>query len=338
MRPALPSPRGFTTVELLVVVALSAIVMGGVVVTYGTIVRNQPRLSAIVSVPLGADRMSAFYGISTTTFDTPSAPNFTGLSRAEELREAFINDTTSATAVFCLGRDNANTYKPSVIAYDPALHGELDTPQKFRSHLITLGAVSSTVYRDFRNPLNDGVTLPPNASIFVLGYSKYAGYLKVTAIYDIDVVLIREDPAPLGYHASVKRFADPTGATTPTTMVFAGSYEVMYPPYVTTKVVGRPEAEPTYANYPTEWQDNGFTPLFITFERSARLALREGTNVDRFKRAVERPFYFIWWPDPCARHLGPVSNTFAAGDPRHAYNHMAGRTSFMFTIPMFPSL
>ena len=324
MRRPLPAPRGFTSVELLLVVAMSAIIMGGVVVSYGTIVRNQPRLSAVVSVPLGTATMSAFYGSSLSTMETPSAPNFTGLSKAEELRESFISDVTSATAVFCLGRDNVNNYKPSTIAYNPVTHGELDTPQKFLAHLIAIGAVSASQYRDLRNP--DGATiLPANASIFVLGFSKYSGYLKVTAIYDID--LLRFDVAqPWGIHASVKRFADPTGVALPTALVYAGSYEVFYPPS---------PMNPTTA---TQWATDGFTPLFVTFERSARLALREGITIDRFKRATERPFYFIWWPDPCARHLGPAPNTFSTADPRQAYNQMAGRTSFMFTVPMFPSL
>lgn len=327
MKPPQPAPRGFTSVELLLVVALSAIVLGGAVVAYGTIVKNQPRLSSVVTVDLGATAMSAFYGTAASTFDTPVAPNFTGLSRAEELREAFISDTTSATAVFCLGRDTPNTYKPSVIAYDPTTHGELDTPQAFLAHLIATGG-PSTLYRDFRNPLNNGVTTPPNASIYILGYSKFAGYLKVNAIYDIDVVPFTA-AEPLGFHASVKRYADPTGATTFTTLVFAGSYEVFYPP-------SKPNA--TAANYASVWATDGFTPLFITFERSARLALREGTTTDRFKQAAERPFYFIWWPDPCARNIGPATNTFSSSDPRQAYNHMGGRTSFMFTVPLFPCL
>jgi hypothetical protein len=324
MRHPRPPAGGFTSIELLLVVALSAVIMGGVVVSYGTIVRNQPRLSSIVSVPLGSSLMSAFYGTSSGTMETPSAPNFTGLSRAEELRESFIADTTSATAVYCLGRTGANTYKPSNIAYDPTVHGELDTPQKFRAHLITIGAVTATQYRDFRNP--DGVSAPPtNASIFVLGFSKYTGYLKVNAIYDID--LVRFDTAqPWGIHASVKRFADPTDVPLPTALVYAGSYEVFYPPSVMN------------ATSSAQWSTDGFAPLFVTFERTARLAIREGAPVDRFKRATERPFYFIWWPDPCARHLGPTPNTFSIADPRQAYNQMAGRTSFMFTVPMFPSL
>jgi Tfp pilus assembly protein PilE len=326
MKSPLTAPRGFTSVELLLVVALSAIVLGGAVVTYGTIVRNQPRLSSVVTVNLGASAMSAFYGVASSTFDTPVAPNFTGLSRAEELREAFISDTMSATAVFCLGRDAANTYKPSVITYDPTVHGELDTPQAFRSHLIATGG-PSTLYRDYRNPLGL-VADPPCASIYILGYSKFAGYLKVNAIYDIDVVPFTT-AEPLGFHASVKRYADPTGATTFTTLVFAGSYEVFYPP-------SDPKA--TAGNYASTWSTDGFVPLFVTFERSVRLALLEGTTTDRFKRAAERPFYFIWWPDPCARNLGRPANTLPSPDPRHAYNHMAGRTSFMFTVPMFPCL
>ena len=62
MKSPLPAPRGFTSVELLLVVALSAIVLGGAVVAYGTIVRNQPRLSSVVTVNLGTTAMSAFYG------------------------------------------------------------------------------------------------------------------------------------------------------------------------------------------------------------------------------------------------------------------------------------
>lgn len=326
--PPSPRARGFSSVELLLVVAMSSIIMGGVVVSYGTLVKNQPRLSAVVSVPLGTATMTAFYGTSASTMETPSAPNFTGLSRAEELRESFISDITSASAVFCLGRDVPNTYKPSNIAFDPALHGELDTPQKFRAHLLTLGAVSSSQYRDYRNP--DGSSAAPvNASIFILGFSKFTGFLKVTAIYDIDVVRFstpQPTAEPWGLHASVKRFADPTGVTLPTALVYAGSYEVFYPPSVLN------------ATTSAQWATDGFTPLFVTFERSARLALLEGIFIDRFKRATERPFYLVWWPDPCARHLGPATNTFSAADPRQAYNQMAGRTSFMFTVPMFPAL
>ena len=320
-------PGGFTSVELLLVLALSAVVIGGAVVSYGTLVRSQPSVSSIVTVPLGLARMQNFYGLSSSTVNAAMAPQYGALSQAEELREQFITDTVSATAVFCLPRDGVNTWRPSLIAYNPALHDEIDTPQKFRVHIITNVGVPSTLYRDYRNPLNDGTAVPENASIFVLGYSKYAGYLKVNAIYDIDIIRFTGLTEPNGIHASVKRYADSATSTTPSTLAYMGGYDVFFPPSV---------PNPTST---TQWAGDGFTPLFITFERAARLALRETpATIERFKRASERPFYFVWWPDPTARHLGPVPNTFAANDPRQAYNQMAGRTAFMFTVPMFPAL
>lgn len=320
-------PGGFTSVELLLVLALSAVILGGAVVSYGTIVRSQPSVSSIVAVPLGQTYTQNFYGVLSDTVNTAMAPQYGALSLAEELREQFLTDILSATAVYCLPRDGMNTWRPSVIAYDSTNDGELDTPQKFRAHIIAHASVSSTLYRDYRNPLNDGTAIPQNASIFVLGYSKYAGYLKVNAIYDIDLIRFTGTNQPNGIYASVKRYADATVSLTPSTLTYMGGYDVFYPPSV---------PNPTSAS---QWSTDGFTPLFITIERSARLALRETpTTIERFKRAYERPFYFIWWPDPAARHLGPVANTLSSTDPRQAYNHMAGRTAFMFTVPMFPAL
>ena len=313
--------------ELLLVMALSAMILGGAVVSYGTIVRSQPRVSSMVSVPLGSNFTQNFFGTSTDSVNVSMAPQYGALSLAEELREQFLADTLSATAVYCLPRNGINTWKPSTIAYDPTVNGELDTPQKFRAHIVANAGVSSTLYLDYRNPLNDGTAVPQNASIFVLGYSKYAGFLKVNAIYDIDLIRFTASNQPNGIYASVKRYADSASAQTPTTLIYVCGYDVFFPPSV---------PNPTSAN---QWSTDGFAPLFITFERAARLALNETpATINRFKRAYERPFYFIWWPDPAARHLGAVANTFTASDPRQAYNQMAGRTGFMFTVPMFPAL
>ncbi|MDP1591434.1 MAG: hypothetical protein Q8M07_27005 [Prosthecobacter sp.] len=320
-------PGGFTSVELLLVLALSAVVLGGAVVIYGTLVRSQPSASSIVTVPLGLQRMQNFYGSTASTSNVAMAPQYGALSLAEELREQFVTDTLSATAVFCLPRDGMNTWRPSLIPHNPALHDELDTPQKFRAHIIANASVPATLYRDYRNPLNDASPVPQNASIFVLGYSKWPGHLKVNVIYDIDLVRFTAATEPNGFHASVKRYADAVSTLTPSTLSYTGGYDVFYPPSA---------PNPTSS---TQWSTDGFAPLFITFERAARLALRETpVTIERFKRAAERPFYFIWWPDPAARHLGPVANTFASSDPRQAYNQMAGRSSFMFTTPMFPAL
>jgi Tfp pilus assembly protein PilE len=319
--------RGFTSIELLLVLALGAVIVGGAVVSYGTLVRNQPRVASFVSAPLGNQRMNQFFGLNSSTQDTPMAPHYGSIAQAEELREQFYADVTSSTAVFCLPREGDNTWKPSRIPYDPLQHAELDTPQAFRSHLVTHVGVSPALYRDYRNPLDTAGTRPSaNASIFILGYSREPDFLKVVAIYDIDVIRFTARNQPNGFHTSVKRYAgnpgDPIG-----NLVFAGGYQVFFPPSVPDAINAR------------QWSRDGFTPLFVTFERSARLAnLEIPITINRFKKAAEQPFYFIWWPDPAARHLGPVAGALPSSDPRRAYNHMAGRTSYMFTVPMFPAL
>lgn len=327
MKPSLHRQDGFTSLELLLVVALSAVVISGAVISYGTLVRSQPCVSSVVMVPLGQARLMNFYGQNANAMNVGMAPHYGALSLAEELREQFLTDTLSATAVFCLPRDDINTWRPSVIAFNPQLHDELDTPQKFRAHIVANAGAPSSLYRDYRNPLNDGTAVPKNASIFVLGYSKYPGYLKVAAIYDIDVIRFTGSTEPAGIYASVRRYADAASTSTPSTLAYTGGYDVFYPPSVQL-----PAAV-------TSWAADSFAPIFITFERAARLALRETpATIGRFKRASERPFYFIWWPDPTMRHLGVTPSSLASNDPRQAYNHMAGRTSFMFTVPMFPAL
>lgn len=321
--------HAFTAVEMVSVLALSALILGSIVVGYGTVVRSRPGVATLVTVPLGAARAAAFAypGQTGTSRNVVTAPHYGMMAQAEELREQFYADVVSATAVFCLPREDVSNYRPWSIPYDPLLHGELDTPQKFREHLVALG-VTPMPFRDYRNPLNTNATAPsPNASIFILGFSKAASAMKVIAIYEIDVIRYTGAAEPQGFYASVKRYTDdPRGSTYP--LAYAGGYEVFYPPSI-------PQPNPAR---PTEWASDGFTPLFITFERSTRMAIAEGTTTDRFKVAAERPFYFIWWPDPGARHLGLQANTLNPIDPRQAYNHMGGRTSFMFTAPMFPAL
>ncbi len=322
------SRQGFTSVELLLVLALGAVIIGGAVVSYGTLVRNQPRVASFVTVPLGSDRMQRFYGISgKSAQDTPQAPHYGSVAEAEKLREQFYEDVIQSTAVFCLPRDGDNTWKPSSIPYDPSVHAELDTPQAFRNHLVGTVGVSISLYRDYRNPLGTRATEPSeNASVFILGYSKDPLSLRVIAIYDVDVIRFTDRNAPNGFHASVKRYAG-NPSVPEDDLVYAGGYQVFYGPSVINARSAR------------QWRTDGFTPLFVTFERGSRNAYREiPVTINRFKKAAEYPFYFMWWPDPAARHLGAVASSLPASDPRQAYNHMAGRTSYMFTVPMFPAL
>ncbi len=314
--------RGFTAAELLIVLAMGAIVIGGAVVGFGTLVRVQPRVSSIVELDIGSSRYAAFFGASGSKVSVNTAPNYGHSALAEEMRELFHNDVLSATAVYCLARDydKPNTFHPTAIAYNVATDAVLDTSLAFLTHIQVRAGVASSLFRTDRN-----YSAAPNATIFILGYSSTAGELKVNATYDIDVVAYRASGSNLviynqtgdattvaaGFYCSVKRFTNTTA-----------------PQYYDIYIPGSPSGK-----------GDGFTPLFVTFERSIRRAYAETTSVDRFKKAAERPFHFIWWPDPAARNLAPISSgSIVPDDPRLVYNHQGGRTAFMFTVPMFPAL
>lgn len=307
---------GFSAAELLVAMAIGAVIIGAAAVAYGTVARSQPRVGSSAVVTLDSTRLQNFYNLNQATIQATIAPNYGSLARAEVMRERFLNDCLSATAVFPLARTGINTYRPFQITFNPATDTFPDNPLRFRELLVAKGLVAASVFVSTRN-YNTTAT---NASIFVLGYSPDTGVINVTAVYEVD---ISKTTSPAGFYASVRRHANNgSGAT------LTAYYDVFYPP-----------------SDPLSWSSttDGFTPLWVSFERQARrdLSPPETTDIERFKLAREKPFYLIWWPDPAARSLGQyrASNTsYAPTDPRRAYNHMAARTSFMFTVPVFPAL
>jgi hypothetical protein len=308
--------HGFSSAELLMVLAVGSLVIGASMVAFGTVVKNQPRVASVTEVEVGLARMQAYYNESVSKKNVLTAPNYGAVSLAEKMREQFNSDVLSATAVYCLARDNPNTFHPYYLPYTPGTDAVLDTSLKFREHLITRGLVASGLYKTDRN-----FSPSSNASIFILGYSKVVNELNVAAVYDIDVV---RTTGPAGFYASVKRYQGgprEPGPLIPRPTPVPDYYDIFYPPSASG----------------TASASDGFTPLWVSFERKARLALTEG-DPDRFKVANGQPFHLIWWPDPGAPNLKAVTNSRLPTDPRKAYNHQGGRTSFMFTVPMFPAL
>lgn len=307
---------GFSAAELLVAMAIGAVIIGAAAVAYGTIARSQPRVGSSAVVTLDSTRLRNYYNLNQGTIQATVAPNYGSLARAEDMRERFLNDCLSATAVFPLARTGINAYRPFQIAFDPATDTFPDNPLRFRELLVTKGLVAASVFLSTRN-YNATAS---NASIFILGYSPDAGKINVTAIYEIDV---SKTTSPPGFYASVRRHANSGSGSTLTAY-----YDVFYPP-----------------SDLAAWTSttDSFAPLWVSFERQARrdLSPPETTDIERFKLAREKPFYFIWWPDPAAKSLGQyrASNTsYRPTEARQAYNHMAARTSFMFTVPVFPAL
>lgn len=309
---------GFSSVELLLAIAIGAAVIGAAAIAYGSIARNLPRVGSSAILTLDSTKIGNFYGLNQTTLQASVAPSYGSLARAEDMRERFLADTLSATAVYCLSRTDINTYRPYSIAYNPATDLVLDTNVNFRQHLINKGLTTAAAFTNKRN--YDSTST--NATIFVLGYSSISTVLTVSAIYEIDVV--RPVSPTTGYYASVRRYV----ASPDTAAALTQYYDVYYP---------APPTPPGTLKADTE----NFAPIWISFERLNRKDKPETVDIDRFKAAREKPFYFVWWPDPAARTLGmqfASNNAYAPSDPRKIYNHMAGRTSFMFTVSMFPSL
>ena len=84
---------------------------------------------------------------------------------------------------------------------------------------------------------------------------------------------------------------------------------------------------------------NVFRPLAVFFDRAA---LATGSaSADTYRHAANRPFYFLWWPDPTVATLAdrmPFESFASLYEPRVAYYQMSGKTSFFFVVPAFPAL
>ncbi len=311
-----PAPAGFTAAEMLVATMIAAVLIGAASMAYSTVARGQRQFTSTATVRLPSGAQNNFYAVNSSNITSFIAPNFGSVARAESMREKFMADTAQAVAVYCLyrGTNVFNTVRPATID-SPPFGTVLDTPEAFRTYLATEIPATASIYTSYRNTGNS-----PNVTIYILGYSANSTTMPVLAVYDMDFVQATDPNATstvVGTYAAVRRYV--SGALT-------AYYDVIYR---------------------SSGQTESFTPPVVAFERRSRLAVVEGaTTIDRFKVAAEKPFYFIFWPDPAEDSLalplnaspsGTLNGSYATTDPRRAYNHMAGRTSFMFTVPMFPS-
>jgi prepilin-type N-terminal cleavage/methylation domain-containing protein len=312
------SRAGFSLIELLVAVAITASVITTAVMIYQNLVASGGARTSYGAVDIGAS-LPIFYGEDVTSLDAYFAPSYGRAAAAELVRDQFIEDLQSASAVFCLGRNVANTIHPTEIEVSATLRGSsLDSPNAFRSLLASAIPASASIFTAYR-----GASMATNASIFILkpsavpqsasdGQPEVLPTLKVLAVYDIDLTPATSlaDPSNTGTYVSVKRYQSEVKPT--------HHYDVFYA-----------ASSGTVA----------FKPLVVCFERSVRRARVEGNSIDRLKQAAERPFYFIWWPDPAAPTLEAFSEPeYSDDDPRASYAAMGGRTAFFFAVPMFPSL
>jgi hypothetical protein len=342
---------GFTAAELAVALAIGGVAIGAAAVAYGTIAKIAPRSSNLTEITMPAATANAMFYSGSTTRNVATAPAYGTMPAAEGMRERFLADTIGSPAVYTLSRTgiSATPYRPALIPYDPsgttpADRIQLDTSQNFRAYLVAKTLVGAGDFVNARNyapaTLNTSLTQPDwvGSSVFVTQYSPYAGMIAVGAIYETDII---KSSNPSGFYASVRRYSGKVLTTSGTGGSFTStsrtdlthSYEVFYPAYGGSGDDGAPRSWPTTS-------DN-FSPLWVAFERANRKDKLESADIERFKLGREKPFALIWWPDPCMRNLGlhgVTNNSLPATDARRIYNHMGGRSSYMFTVPVFPAL
>ncbi len=329
-------PKGFTAAEMLVASAIAGVVIGVAALVIYAVNLGTKQYSNVVSVKLPTGALNNFYpanypSTSTTTESFLLAPNFSAAGQAENLRDRVEYDMREAVAIFPLARNMGvfNILRPTSIPAPPSTT-TLDTPEAFRNYLLSVtatatGAARFTSYRNY----------PPLTvhcySVFFLGYSGNTTTIPVLAVYDFDVVEARNPTtdALVGYYVTLRRYVN---ATTSWSGQPSAVYDVVFP-------------------LSKEGTDQ-WSPSIISFERQTRKVINEGSAIDMFKIAQEKPFFLMFWPDPSQDSLRlPLGRTsestkpsladpnpsISSSDPRKFYNHMGGRTSFMFTVPMFPS-
>lgn len=313
--PRSPSERGrsaarprartaaLTYVEIVVALAISAVVVTVAVISYGTIVNRDDlgrSVSEDVLLPTGA--MFDFYGSNATYVAVSRAPNFAASAMAESLRERLYADVATATAVFVLARNDRTsaTTRPSSLPLAASLDARtLTTPDAFRAQLVAAVPSAATVFGSY-----EGATGTTGVSLFILNTSGNATSATVRAIYETDLVTTT---APAGVYATVRRYQG---------TICTDYFHVFYP-----------------------GETNSFSPLAVYFQKSA-LPLSGNAAIDRYRSAAERPFYFVWWPDPSRPNLASdlPGEAITSGEPRAGYATMADRTAFFFTLPAFPAL
>ena len=199
--------RGWTFVEMLVAISLSAIFLGAASLVLSAISVNSKRLTTTVDVNIGSSNKQNFYGQGGNNLRVYSAPNYGKAANAQLFRDEMLEDAEYCSAVFCLPRQLRNSIRPEFLRYEPGDVGStsprprLDTPEAFRQFLAAVEPTSSAIYdTPIRNIPNSN---RPNVTIFMLAPETDPGYIRIYAIYEIDIVPVTNVP---GDYVTVRRY------------------------------------------------------------------------------------------------------------------------------------
>lgn len=307
LRPinGLRSPRstpvsGFSLIEILVAISLSAALFSAAALVYQSVSSQANPLGTLSSVSFSEGTLDNLYGLDQTSINVYTAPNLARSSLAGRVAELLQDDTASASAVFILGRNGLNTYRPTTIPY-PSGSATLDSPARFLAHIATQVPGSTSQFVTY-----EAVNSQDNHTIFLLQPSASASALNVLSVYDFDSIPI----SGTGTYVSVRRYV--AGELT-------AYYDILYP--ASSGTAFRPNA--------IHFFRRGLASHIGSSD--AKFAVAEEMPFyfvwwpDPATRTLESP-------------SNPPAPSLPSGSPLLDYYHMGGRTQFHFTLPAFPCL
>ena len=335
-----PRTSGFSLVEVLIASAIAAMVVSSSVSMLGTIATNRANIekdgliilpepiARTIGIPIPASGEPGYVDPASPDYippwerQIPFAPSISLSRDMEILRSELTEDISHAAAVFCVGRNSNDSYRAVEIPYSHESDArQLAEPGRFEA--VLNAAHGSDIFVPYRGaapviPAGGGGTSPmTNYSIYVIGSQSSSNgndpdILRVVALYEVDFVPISD---PVGTYVYMKQWVQ-LGAETMLT-IGADAIEVFYP---------------------KETGDQNFYPPFVQFERADRRKTAE-SGIDQFKIAENKPFYYVWFPDPAAPLL-EVPNLPAAASSgiRSEFASVSARTPYFFVVPMFPAL
>lgn len=304
-RAAKSRSRGFSFVELLVAVAVGAIILTAAALAFHAVSSSGRVRATYQDVNIGPQANANFYAQDSSTRSAWFVPNYGMLAKAEQLRNLFLEDVQRSAGVFCLPRTDFRYIHPTTLTLSGSYAStnfdfrRLDTSEAFRQFLTSAGSASVSTFTTNAFSASGAVR---GCNLSIMTVRSYNGStLTFGPTYELDFV--RVSSGQPGTFASVRRYYG-TDRTAPTDF-----YEIFYPDHKDGTAVNS-------------------TDFYVaaSFERSGRTA---STTVSGNRVAEAQPFYFVWWPDPTSTEL-PAGNTYKAA--------MANETSFFMVVPMFPSL
>jgi hypothetical protein len=300
--PQTTKSNAFTLVELLIAAAIGAAIITAAVVGFG-VIANLSSESGSTNVELPSGAISDLYGADSSFITVGANPNYFQGIQSRMLKDRLVRDAAAGTAIFSLGRN----FRGSPAIRPLSLPVQQGTDFRTNTSPGAFLATFSGQLGSFPSGQSGALSWATNASIFVLGtldnVLQSSNNLAVLAIYEIDFVPTTEPSG--GTLASVRRFSGTNNA------VPTDYYHAFYP------------GEANGAN--------GFRPLAAFFPRVA------AGGGGAFAVATNRPFSFVWWPDPLVSKLEGTSVPTGTAVPG-SYANMGDRTGLFFVLPAFPPL